>query len=127
MVEINGTQFDLFNYQKIEGGIRMTINGATTAALEEAIGESADIAISDEYRGYGMRVSSMFKRYGDPIQHEIEFINPNIEVAVQRNAGNIEQQATEMELQAGAIEELAELIALATTPPETEEEEDEEV
>lgn len=123
MVVINGTQFDLFNYQKIEGGIRMTINGATTSALEEAIGEAADILISDEYRGYGMRVSSMFKRYGTPIQHEIEFINPNIEVAVQRNAGNIEQQAAEMEFQAGAIAELAELIAAATEPAEEEEEE----
>lgn len=124
MVEINGAQFDLFNYQKIEGGVRMTINGSTTAALEEAIGESANISISDEYRGYGMRVSSMFKRYGNPIQHEIEFLNPNIEEAVQRNANNIEQQSEEMELQAGAIEELAELIAIATAPEPEEEDED---
>lgn len=123
MVEINGTQFDLFNYQKIDGGVRMTINGSTTAALEEAIGESANISISDEYRGYGMHVSSMFKRYGDPIQHEIEFLNPNIEEAVQRNANNIERQTEEMEFQAGAIEELAELIAAAmVSEPEEEEE-----
>lgn len=111
MVTINGTQFELYNYQKVAGGIRMTINGSTTAALEEAIGESADIAISDEYRGYGMKVVSMFKKY-NPVQHEIEFIDPSIEEAIQ-------QQAAEIELQAGAIAELAELIA---GEPEEEEE-----
>ena len=124
MVTINGVQFDLYNYQRTEGGIRMTINGSTTAALEEVIGESADIAISDEYRGYGMRVVSMFKKY-NPVQHEIEFIDQSVEEALQRNAVQIEQQATEIELQAGAIEELAELIAIATTPAEPEEEEEE--
>ena len=124
MVTINGVQFDLYNYQRTEGGIRMTINGSTTAALEEAIGESADIAISDEYRGYGMRVVSMFKKY-NPVQHEIEFIDQSVEEALQRNAVQIEQQATEIELQAGAIEELAELVAIATTTAEPEEEEEE--
>lgn len=123
MVTINGIQFDLYNYQKIEGGIRMTINDSTTAALEEAIGELADIAISDEYRGYGMRVSSMFKKY-NPIQHVIEFLDPDIENALQQNAAKIEEQAAEIELQAGAIEELAELLAVATTPIEEEDEEE---
>ena len=124
MVTINGVQFDLYNYQRTEGGIRMTINGSTTAALEEVIGESADIAISDEYRGYGMRVVSMFKKY-NPVQHEIEFIDQSVEEALQRNAVQIEQQATDIELQAGAIEELAELVAIATTTAEPEEEEEE--
>ena len=118
MVTINGTEFDLYNYQKVEGGIRMTINGSTTATLETAIGELADIVISDEYRGYGMRVVSMFKKY-NPVQHEIEFRDPGVEDAIQQNATAIEQQAAEMELQAGAIAELAELLATAT--PEEEE------
>lgn len=113
MVTINGVQFNLYNYQKIDGGIRLTVNGATTAELEESIGDTADIAISDEYRGYGMRVSSMFKKY-NPVQHEIEFINPSIEEAIQ-------QQAAEMELQAGAIAELAELLAGGEEEEEEEE------
>lgn len=116
---INGIEFDLFNYQKVQGGIRITINGSTTAELEEAIGESADIIISDEYRGYGMRVATMFKKY-NPVQFEIEFLDPNVEDALQQNATQIEQQAAELELQACAIAELAEL--LATTAPEEEEE-----
>ena len=120
MVLINNVQFDLYNYQKVEGGIRMTINGSTTAELEEAIGEKADIVISDEYRGYGMRVSTMFKKY-NPIQHEIEFLDPNVEDALQQNAVQIEQQAAVIELQAEAITELAEL--LASVMPEEEEEE----
>lgn len=103
MVTINGTAFDLFNYQKTPEGVRMTISNASTADLEEAIGESADIAISDEYRGYGMKVTSMFKSY-NPVRHEIEFRNPSLEDAIQQNAA-------EIELQAGAIAELAELIA----------------
>lgn len=119
MVTINGVQFDLYNYQRIEGGIRMTINGSTTAALEEAIGDLADIAISDEFRGYGMRVASMYKKY-NPVQHEIEFLDPSVEDALQQNAAKLEQQAAEMELQAGAIAELAELLASVT--PEEEEE-----
>lgn len=109
---INGIQFNLFNYQKTAGGVRMTINGATTAALEEAIGNAADIVISDEYRGYGMKVASMFKKYGTPVQHEVIFIDSNIEDAVAENAA-------ELEVQAGAIAELAELIAGG---PEEEEE-----
>lgn len=120
MVIINGIQFDLYNYQRITGGIRMTINGSTTAALEEAIGDSADIIISDEYRGYGMRVTSMFKKY-NPIQHEIEFLDPSVEDALQQNAARIEQQAAEIELQAGAITELAELLANTTTVEQEEE------
>ena len=43
---INGIQFDLFNYQKTANGVRMTINNATTVALENAIGDSAEIVIS---------------------------------------------------------------------------------
>lgn len=120
MVIINGIQFDLYNYQKITGGIRMTVTGSTTAALEEAIGDSADIIISDEYRGYGMRVTSMFKKY-NPIQHEIEFLDPSVEDALQASATKIEQQAAEIELQAEAISELAELLAIATTEEEEEE------
>lgn len=112
MITINGTAFELFNYQKTADGVRMTVKNTTTAALEEAIGESASIAISDEYRGYGMRVTSMFKRYGTPVMHEIEFANPSIEEAVQQNAA-------ELELQAGAIAELAELL---TATEEVEEE-----
>ena len=121
MVTINGVQFDLYNYQRVEGGIRMTINGSTTAELEEAIGERADIAISDEYRGYGMRVATIFKKY-NPVQFEIEFLDPNVEDAIQQNATQIEQQAAELELQACAIAELAELLVAET--PEEEEEED---
>lgn len=101
---INGIQFELFNYQKTANGVRMTINNATTAALEQAIGNAADIVISDEYRGYGMKVASMFKKYGTPVRHEIEFIDSNLEAAVAENAA-------ELEVQAGAIAELAELIS----------------
>lgn len=111
---INGIQFNLFNYQKTANGVRMTINGATTAALEEAIGEAADIVISDEYRGYGMKVASMFKKYGATVQHEIDFVDSSLESAVADNAA-------ELEVQAGAIAELAELIA--SEPTETTEEE----
>lgn len=101
---INGIQFELFNYQKTSEGIRLTINNTTTSQLEQAIGEAADIVISDEYRGYGLKVISMSKKYGNPIQHEIDFVNPKLESAIQENT-------TEIELQAAAIEELAELIA----------------
>lgn len=103
MVTINGTAFELFNYQAIAGGVRLTVKNTTTAALEEAIGDSANIAISDEYRGYSMRVTAMSKRYGTPVMHELEFSNPSIEEAIQQNAA-------ELELQAGAIAELAELL-----------------
>lgn len=103
MVSINGVQFELFNYQKTTGGVRLTINNTTTAALEEAIGELANVEISDEYRGYKLRVASMYKKYGKPIQHEIEFIDTSVEDALQQNAA-------EIELQAGAIAELAELV-----------------
>lgn len=109
---INGIQFDLYNYQKTADGIRMTINGATTAQLEEAIGDYADIVISDEFRGYGMKVASMFKKYGATVQHEISFVDSNLENAIAENAA-------ELEVQAGAIAELAELIA--SVPEETEE------
>lgn len=104
MVTINGTEFELFNYQKTTAGIRMTINNATTAALETAIGNAADIVISDEFRGYGMKVASMFKKYGATVQHEIDFIDADIQTAVDENTA-------ELEVQAGAIAELAELIA----------------
>lgn len=107
MVSINGVQFELFNYQKTTGGVRLTINNTTTAALEEAIGELANVEISDEYRGYKLRVASMYKKYGNPIQHEVEFIDTSVEDALQQNA-------TEIELQAGAIAELAELITGGT-------------
>lgn len=100
---INGVQFDLFNYQKTASGVRLTINNATTAQLEQAIGESADIVISDEYRGYKLRVASMYKKYGTPIQHEIDFIQADLEEALQQNTN-------EIELQAGAIAEIAELL-----------------
>lgn len=109
MVSINGVQFDLYNYQKTQNGVRLTINGSTTSALEEVIGNAADIVISDEYRGFGMKVASVFKKYGAQVQHEIDFINPSLEQAVQENAA-------ELEIQAGAIAELAELITGGDEP-----------
>lgn len=119
MILINGTEFDLYNYQITSSGIVVTINGATTAALDEAIGEAANISITDEYRGNNMLVASMVKRYGQPIQHEIEFVKPDLQDL-------INQVTSELELQAMAIAELAEMANEQLVQQEVTEEEDEE-
>lgn len=104
MVRINGTEFELYNYQKTAEGVTLTITNTTTAELETAIGDSADVVISDEYRGYGLKTASMYKEYGTETKHVVALKDPSLEEAVQQNAEDTEANAQ-------AIVELAELIA----------------
>lgn len=113
MVTINGTSFDLLNYYRIAGGISLTILGSSTYDIEEAIGDGADVAISDEYRGYHMKTASIYKEYsGTEVKHIVVLKDPSIEEAIEQNAADTEANAE-------AIIELAEIIAEIT--PESEE------
>lgn len=104
MVRINGTEFELYNYQRTADGVTLTITGSTTAAIETAIGDSADVEITDEYRGFGLKTASISKEYGEETKHIVALRDASLADAIEANMADTEANAE-------AIVELAELIA----------------
>ena len=111
---INNIEFDMYFYYQTEIGLNVTIANTTFADIEEAVGNSAEISIGEDYRGYNLTLASCVRNDG---KIDVVFIDQDLvsriggiqsdvvslQSATDQNTGDIEANAE-------AIVELAEMI-----------------
>ena len=113
-IKINNIEFDMYSYYQTEIGLNVTIANTTFADIEEAVGSSAVVEIGEDYKGYNLTLHACVKDNG---MIDVAFIDQDLVdvisemgIAINDLTGATVQNTDDIEANAEAIVELAELI-----------------
>lgn len=111
---INNIEFDMYSYFKTDIGLKVIIANTTFAEIETAVGSSAEVEIGEDYKGYHLTLASCVRDNG---MIDVTFIDQdlvdkitNLESDIASLNGTTSQNTDDIEANAEAIVELAEMI-----------------
>lgn len=113
-MKINNTEFEMYSYYLIDTGVVLTLQNTSFEDIIEASGNDVLLNINGEYIEQYMHLSSI-KRINDKMQ--VTFINPAVVnkidsaiAQVNEFSELVRQNTDDIEANAAAIVELAEII-----------------
>lgn len=113
-VNINSTEFAFYSYYLTNLGVALRLENTTFGAVETAAGNSATVQVGEEYVGYNLKLVKASKSEG---KVNVEFVNEDmidrigvVESGLTSVTSTVSQNADDIEANAEAIVELAEII-----------------
>lgn len=113
-ITINSTSFNMYSYYLTNIGVALRLENTTFGAVETAAGNSATVQVGEEYVGYNLKLVKASKSEG---KVNVEFVNEDmidrigvVESGLSTVRGTVSQNTGDIEANAEAIVELAEII-----------------